>query len=425
MRVAKSFDEHLTHLDDVVRAPEVDETQCRRFVETFVRPYGIAEPATPRLVDELESLGRVPGRRRDDRPMWASLLQSRLVARAAALERAARAAESARAAREAEKAARAAKRRARVAKRLAAQHKAEEALARRADGSATKQKPVEAVAADFRALRALERRDVFRAVISSIPRSALVDMYAARRPRKVRYEGADIYLQVLTKGEEFRLRACRKEPFTIDWIHSRVGAGDVLYDIGANVGVYSLVAAKKPNGSARVFAFEPSYASVASLCANIVLNDVAELITPMPVALADTTAIDVFSLRDLEPGAARHVLGPGQPDDGPTLYQQPVMRFRLDDLVEWFGLPLPQHIKLDVDGGELAVLQGASSTLSSPALRSILVEVATDSSHAVTEMLARHGLRLDSKIGCKTKAGEDAIWYGVFVRDHDDPKAMQ
>ena len=90
--------------------------------------------------------------------------------------------------------------------------------------------------------------------------------------------------------------------------------------------------------------------------------------------------------------------------------------FTLDDAIELFRLPPPHHIKLDVDGGELAVLEGASRTLASPALRSMLIEVSTSLSEAVTEVLERHGLRLDSKISVKNTAGEYAVWYGLFAR---------
>ena len=120
--------------------------------------------------------------------------------------------------------------------------------------------------------------------------------------------------------------------------------------------------------------------------------------------------------RDAEPGAARHVLGPGDPEEGPAVFRQPVMMFRLDDLIDSVRLPPPNHIKLDVDGGELAVLEGATRTLRSPSLKSILVEESTSLSAAVTAGLERHGLRLQSKISVKNKAGEHAVWYGVFSR---------
>jgi hypothetical protein len=127
--------------------------------------------------------------------------------------------------------------------------------------------------------------------------------------------------------------------------------------------------------------------------------------------------MNVFSLRDLEPGAARHALGDQAPEDGPAVYRQPVMMFRLDDLIDVFGLPQPHHIKMDVDGGELAVLEGATRTLSSPLLQSMLVEVHTSLSGAVTEALERHGLRLHEKVSVKNKAGEYVVWYGLFARE--------
>jgi hypothetical protein len=124
-----------------------------------------------------------------------------------------------------------------------------------------------------------------------------------------------------------------------------------------------------------------------------------------------------FGLRDLEPGAARHVLGVGSPEGNGARYWQPVLTYRLDDAIDMCDLPMPNHIKLDVDGEELAVLEGAARTLASPGLRSMLVEVATPLSGAVTDMLVRHGLRLESKVAWKTRAGEYKVWYGLFVRE--------
>ena len=69
-----------------------------------------------------------------------------------------------------------------------------------------------------------------------------------------------------------------------------------------------------------------------------------------------------------------------------------------------------------MDGGELAVLNGAARTLGSPDLRSMLVEVSTALSAPVTEVLESHGLRLDSKLAVRNKAGEYGVWYGVFDR---------
>ena len=71
-----------------------------------------------------------------------------------------------------------------------------------------------------------------------------------------------------------------------------------------------------------------------------------------------------------------------------------------------------------MDGGELAVLDGAARTLASPSLRSMLVEVSASLSEAGDAACsARHGLRLESKIDVKNKAGEHLVWYGLFTRE--------
>jgi FkbM family methyltransferase len=200
------------------------------------------------------------------------------------------------------------------------------------------------------------------------------------------YEGADIQLVRSSKLARKRRSAARKEPFTVRWIES-LPAGDVLYDIGANVGPYALIAAKRPRGVGHVVAFEPGYASFATLCANIVVNDVADRVTPLPLMLGASTAMAVFEYSDLSAGAAHH--GAGRATDVRTPYGQPMLRFALAELVERFQLPLPQHVKLDVDGAELDVLRGAEPLLDG--VQSLMVELRD--ADQVEELLGRHGLR--------------------------------
>src|SRR6185436_10105891 len=93
------------------------------------------------------------------------------------------------------------------------------------------------------------------------------------------YPDAEIFVRVTSRAERNRLRSCAKEPFTIEWIHRCIRAGDVLFD-----------------GGARVFAFEPAYANWAALCANVVINKAGHQITPLPVALSNADTLRVFSL---------------------------------------------------------------------------------------------------------------------------------
>ena len=424
LHVARSFDEHLADLEPALRDPRTSDEQSARFVDAFVRPYGRDVAATPKFVEALEALAAAPAPAPEREPAWASLVRPRLGAWRARLEQQAQSEQQARDVRQAAKLAREGRRKAREAEQLARlDEKIVREEARRADRAQRRperEPKLEALIANFRRLGDSSKTLFLRTVADSIPADALISVHAALQPQKLDYEQADIYLKVTTKSEHFRLRACAKEPFTIDWIHRHVGAGEVLYDIGANIGVYSLVAAKKPMGPARVFSFEASYGSIAALCTNIVLNGVTADVTPIPVALSDRTDMNVFSLRDIEPGAARHALG-SDPLDGSAVFQQPVMMYRLDDLIERFALPLPNHIKLDVDGGELAVLDGASRTLASPTLRSVLIEVSSSLSGAVTDALDRHGLRLEWRTSVRNKAGEYEVWYGLFGRGRPQP----
>jgi FkbM family methyltransferase len=238
------------------------------------------------------------------------------------------------------------------------------------------------------------------------------------------YEPAEILIHVTSKIEQkWRVRSCRKEPWTVKWLEDHVsqGHGEVLYDIGANVGTFSLVAAKLMNGheNSKVVAFEPGYASFARLCDNIVLNKCTHRIIPIPLPLSQSTGMAYFQYRSLDPGQSRHEFRP----EGDAMvqngkrYTQPMLAFNLDELAEKFNLPKPTHIKLDVDGEELAVLQGASAILAYEGLRTVLVEVDHKLSEPVIALLKSKGLKLKERYQELRPTGEPKPWYGLFARD--------
>ncbi|MCZ6633511.1 MAG: FkbM family methyltransferase, partial [bacterium] len=144
-----------------------------------------------------------------------------------------------------------------------------------------------------------------------------------------------------------------KEPDTLDWIDTFFETGDTIYDVGANIGQYTLYAAKKLNGNATFLAFEPEALNFAKLNKNILLNDFGNTITAYPLAVSDRTAIDHFYSKAFKTGAALHALGrpitQGEKPFDPQ-NRQGVMAVSLDDLTGTFGLPFPNHIKVDVDG---------------------------------------------------------------------------
>jgi hypothetical protein len=74
LRVAHGLDEHLAHLDAAISAPDAGGSRGRSFVEAFVRPHGLDVPATPKLVEALEGLGRAPRPRPERQPIWAPMV---------------------------------------------------------------------------------------------------------------------------------------------------------------------------------------------------------------------------------------------------------------------------------------------------------------------------------------------------------------
>ena len=202
----------------------------------------------------------------------------------------------------------------------------------------------------------------------------------------------------------------------MQWIEEWVQPGEVFYDIGANVGAYTLVAALSPRSQARVVAFEPVAVNYAALTENVVLNGAADRITPLPVALDDSTRLETLHLRILDAGGARHTLG-SPADADRAMHPQPVLTFRLDELIEHMQLPRPAHIKLDVDGSEAAVLRGAERSLADPGLRSVLCELDHDAADSIVELLSTSGFALRERFQRQKPGPEQPPAYGLFARD--------
>ena len=95
---------------------------------------------------------------------------------------------------------------------------------------------------------------------------------------------------VPNKLNHFRIDTFKiKEPETLEWIDS-LPDNSTLWDIGANVGLYSVYDAKARN--CNVFAFEPSIFNLELLARNIYLNSLQEKITIVPIALSDKIGFD-------------------------------------------------------------------------------------------------------------------------------------
>jgi FkbM family methyltransferase len=252
--------------------------------------------------------------------------------------------------------------------------------------------------------------------LSWLPSRVLAVLKWELRPwGRLDYQGAEIRMVLGSPWEIYRLRSCAKEPETVGWLERELQPTDCLYDIGANVGAYSLVAFAVSHGHAAILAFEPGFGTYAALCRNVEINHAEGSITPLPFALGDVNGLSTFGYSDTAPGAARHVWGDGSDDDSQTVLALRSPTMTLDYLVEALKLPQPNLIKLDVDGPELQVLSGAGRTLSNPRLRSCLVELddALESSARARALLEAAGFREQSR---HVRGGAGTLYNVIFAR---------
>lgn len=163
------------------------------------------------------------------------------------------------------------------------------------------------------------------------------------------------------------------EPETLAWIDG-FAAGDTFWDIGASIGVYSLYAALKPG--VVVYAFEPSGFNFGVLVDHVALNGLGDRIHPFCVAIgAARQALGELHMSQASPGHGGNALD--APENQYTrfeaVFRQSVLAFSIDGFRAAFGLPPPTHVKIDVDGIEDAIVDGAADTL--PGVSSVLIEV--------------------------------------------------
>lgn len=187
-----------------------------------------------------------------------------------------------------------------------------------------------------------------------------------------------------------------KEPATIEWIAS-FAPNDVLVDVGANVGLYTIWAAG--TRQVRTFAFEPESQNYAILNRNIYVNDLAERITAYCMALSDRAGFGCLHLSEFAIGGSNHSFDQAVDFSGKPMaaaFAQGGVTATLDELVAGGIVTPPQYIKIDVDGWEPRVVRGAMTTIRQH-VRSLLVEVndAREDHRRMIAALADLGFRFD------------------------------
>lgn len=182
--------------------------------------------------------------------------------------------------------------------------------------------------------------------------------------------GASAEFSMTTRAEFRRnFQNFEREREQIEALLADVEPDDIVWDVGASVGLYAcLIADRLDDG--RVICFEPNPPNVASLERNVALNEAGDIVEIHDVALADDRGTTTMLVKSDEAG------------ESGTLAEKDWMEHAVevavetgDALVESGEVPPPDVVKIDVEGAELDVIRGAEDAFSRDVCRVVHCEV--------------------------------------------------
>jgi FkbM family methyltransferase len=204
------------------------------------------------------------------------------------------------------------------------------------------------------------------------------------------FRAARIYASSEGGLRYLRPRMASVDPALLRLAAEVVRPGDTVWDIGANLGLFSFAAAVAAGPAGRVLAVEPDGVLVRLLRRSAAANRDHAPVEVLPAAVADGLAIAHFHIARRNRSTS-HLDGFGTSQTGGVRATELVPTITLDWLAAQF--PAPDVIKIDVEQAELAVLCGSSAMLRA-ALPTIVCEVAGRNAAAVHDLLIAHGYTL-------------------------------
>lgn len=153
------------------------------------------------------------------------------------------------------------------------------------------------------------------------------------------------------------------EPHDMGFVLHFLREGDLFLDVGANIGSYTVLASGALG--AKSIAFEPVPSTFQHLMDNIYLNRITDNVTPLNVAVGSEVG-------ELEMMADQDTVNRVVRDEAYTGKKVKVPVVTLDEILAG---RVPKLIKIDVEGFETLVIQGAEHTLRNPKLEAIIMEL--------------------------------------------------
>ena len=170
-----------------------------------------------------------------------------------------------------------------------------------------------------------------------------------------------------------------KEPETLEWIDKFDKKNKIIFwDIGANIGLYSIYNSLR-NKKSKTIAFEPSTSNLRTLSKNISTNNLQRKIKIFNLPLSKNNK-GFMSMKEkkFQEGGALNVFGESFDFEGKEFKPEityDLFGFSIKYLLDKKLLEMPDYIKIDVDGIEHLILQGAGNYLKSKKIKSLSIEI--------------------------------------------------
>jgi len=153
----------------------------------------------------------------------------------------------------------------------------------------------------------------------------------------------------------------------LDFLIKNIKEGDVVFDVGANVGVHTVLTAKLVGKKGKVFSFEPEAETFSTLKKNISINELNNVLS-FPVALSDSRSEKNIYFTGNTGGFTLR-------DNSGSLKGKGIKLIPGDELIKEENLPIPKIVKIDVEGFEYEVIKGFSKTLKNKKCKIVICEV--------------------------------------------------
>lgn len=177
------------------------------------------------------------------------------------------------------------------------------------------------------------------------------------------------------------------DPTLLSIVVETIRPGDIVWDVGANIGLFAFAAAARAGTSGRVLCLEADTWNVTLLRRSAATQpDTSAPVEVLPAAVSDAIGVATFEIAKRN-RATNALQGMGSSQTGGVRETQLVPTVTLDFLANHF--PLPRVLKIDVEGAEALVLAGADGVLSSHP--TIACEVSAKNSDSVRKLLSGKG----------------------------------